>query len=248
MSYIPFEPRVFPIFIYYIFIAVFALIVTLKMFSKYYKKKHPAALYLSLVFTVLTLSIIVLALGLGEAIITGYYKEVYRFSLPFAYSMVLLADFFLFKFANQLTNKGRKAFIPLFFICILLIIVLFLPWNYWGIPSEEIGQPYIRLYTTMGIVFYSATIYISIIIMCQITKKYSDSKVNKARLSFLSYSMLSLLLFFIMLIGDTILIVVYNDPGYSIFVYIAWIFALIFLILAYLSLFMPKRMLNRLEK
>lgn len=248
MAFIPFELRVFPLLGYYIILSVFGLIITIKIFFNYRKKKHPAALYLTLSFAVLTLAIVVLAIGLAEAAITGYYKEIYRFSLPFAYSMVILADIFLFKFTNQLTKKGKKAFIPLLLIGVVLIIVLFLPFNYWGMPQEEIGQPYIRMYSTMGVVLFSYVIYISIIVLCRITKKYSDSKIKKVRLSLLSYSMFSLILFFLMNIGDTILIVFYDHPGYSIFIYIAWIFALVFLILSYFSLFMPKRLLERLEK
>jgi hypothetical protein len=163
--------------------------------------------------------------------------------------MVIVADLALFKFSTQLTNKGKKALIPLILIGIVIIIVLWHPYNWWGVPSEDYkGQPIIRMYTTMGLVLYSYTIYISNFVLCQITKKYSDNKINKVRLSLLSYSMLSLILFFLMFIGDTFLIVFYDHPGYSIFAYIAWAFALVFLLLSYFSLFMPKRLLERLEK
>ena len=249
MSYLPFQNRVFPFLIYYIMLSIFGLIITIKMLHNYQKKKHPAALYLTFSYAALTLAIIVLAIGLAEAAITGYYKEIYRFSLPFAYSMNIVAALGLFKFSNQFTNKGKKALIPLMLIGIVVIIALWHPYNWWGVPIEDYkGQPRIRMYTTMGVVLFSYTIYISIIILCHITKKYSESKINKVRLSFLSYSMLSLILFFLMFIADTFLIVFYDYDGYSIFVYIGWMFALVFLILSYLSLFMPKRMLERLKE
>ncbi len=160
MSYIPFDLRVFPLLIYYILLSIFGLVITIKILFNYKRKKHAAALYLTLTFAAFTMAIIVLAIGLAEAAITGYYKEIYRFSLPFAYSMVVLADICLFKFTNQLTEKGKKAFIPLLLIGVVLIILLFLPWNFWGTPTEEIGQPYIRMYSTMGVVLFSYIIYI----------------------------------------------------------------------------------------
>jgi hypothetical protein len=248
MSYIPFDPLIFPFLIYYLFLALFGLLITTKMFMNYHKKKHLAALYLTITFAALTLAIIVLAIGLLEAAITGYYKEIYRFSLPFAYSMVIVADLGLFKFSNELTNKGKKAFVPLLFIGAFIALILFLPNNYWGTPSADVRHPNIRMYSTMCVVLYSYAIYILNIILCQITKKYSDNKINKVRLSLLSYSMIALVLFFLMFIGDTFLIVFYDHPGYSIFAYIAWAFALVFLLLSYFSLFMPKKLLERLEK
>ena len=78
------------------------------------------------VFVFLTLALIVLAIGLAEAIITGYYKEVYRFSLPFAYSMVVLADIFLYIFVDELTDRGKKGFIPFIIIGVVIIVLLFL--------------------------------------------------------------------------------------------------------------------------
>ncbi|GAG77675.1 unnamed protein product, partial [marine sediment metagenome] len=142
MSYVPHEPRITSFFIYYIFISAFGLLITLKMFLNYNKKRNPAALYMSLTFAMLTLAVIVLAIGILEGIITGYSKEVYRFSLPFAYSMVVIADIFLYKYVNCLTDRGKKAYFPVFLIGVVLIIVLFLPWNFWGTPTAEIGRPY----------------------------------------------------------------------------------------------------------
>ena len=67
-----------------------------------------------------SLTLISLTIGLGEAVISGFFKEIYRFSLPFAYSMIIIADVFLFVFAEEITGKGKKAIVPLiiFFIAI----------------------------------------------------------------------------------------------------------------------------------
>jgi len=44
------------------------------------------------------------------------------------------------------------------------------------------------------------------------------------------------------------MIQLFDHPGYSEFVYVAWIFAIIFYILSYLSLVMPKWLVKRIER
>ena len=67
-------------------------------------------------------------------------------------------------------------------------------------------------------------------------------------LKLLFFSMISLILLFLMLIMDTLMITFFDHPGYSEFTYIAWIFGLIFIILSYLSLIMPDWLVNRIKK
>jgi hypothetical protein len=150
MSYTPFDVRVVPIFIYYIALSIFGIFLTLKMYNKWRERKVNPPLYLSIVFLFLTSALVMLTIGLAEAVITGYYMEIYRFSLPFAYGMVIVADIFLFKFIIELVNKGKKAFIPLIIVGLCIFVMLFLPWNWWGFPPEDYaGLLNIRLYSTL---------------------------------------------------------------------------------------------------
>jgi hypothetical protein len=249
MTYTPFQPRVFPIIIYYIFIAGFATLVTIKMYLKWRERKVRPPLYLALVFTFLTLTIIILLIGLLEAIIIGEYREIYRLSLPLGYVMVTLADIFLFIFASHMTNKGKKAFIPIILLGIFISILLFLPWNWWGVPPVDYaGELNIRLYTTLIFVLYSFIIYIYIAFICIKIKKNVEDKIMYTGLNLLFYSMISIMLLFVMLIGDTLLITFLDHEGYSEFIYVAWIFAIIFIILSYFSLVMPDWLRNRIKK
>ncbi len=248
MSYSPFQPRVFPILIYYVFISIFGIIVTIKMFFKWRERKVRPPLYLALVFTFFVASIISLMIGLLEAIITREYREIYRLSLPLGYVMVIVADIFLFIFATHMTNKGRKAFIPIILIGLILIIIVFLPWNWWGFPAEEYaGKLNIRLFSTLSFVVYSNLIYIYIASICYKIKKNVEDKIMYTGLKILFYSMISLMLLFIMLISDTIMIT-FGHEGYSEFIYIAWIFGIIFIILSYFSLIMPDWLIKRIKK
>ena len=249
MTYTAFDYSVFPIFVLYLVLSVFGTYVTIKMYMKWRERQVRSPLYLTLVFVFLTLALIVLAIGLAEAIITGYYKEVYRFSLPFAYSMVILADIFLYIFVDEITDRGRKGFIPFIIIGIVIIILLFLPWNWWGVPPEDYeGKLNIRLYSTFAVVLYSYVIYITLALVCYKTRQKADEQVTRFGLLLLFFAMIAFMMFFLMFIGDTLMIVLYDHPGYSVFVYIAWIFAVIFIILTYLSLVMPNWLVKWIKK
>ena len=54
--------------------------------------------------------------------------------------------------------------------------------------------------------------------------------------------------FFLMFVFDTILVVAIDHPGYSEFVYVAWVFAVLFYVLMYLSVVMPEGLVKRLRK
>ena len=221
---------------------------TMQMIKKWKERKQIAPLHLSIVFAFITVAIIILTIGLAEAAITGYYKEVYRLSLPLAYTMVVIANVFLYLFASNITDKGKNAFIFIVFIGIVLIVMFFLPWNWWGVPPEDYaGKLNTRLYTNFAFITFSYVIYITIAIICLNTKKKTDDKITHTGLTLLFYSMISLILYFLMILFDNLLIVFYRHPGYSEFIYIAWIFAILFLILTYLSLVMPEWLIKRIK-
>ena len=248
MTYTPFEVRVLPLFFYYIALSILGIVMTIRMYYKWRDRKVNPPLYLSIVFLFLTAALIMLTIGLAEAVITGYYMEVYRFSLPFSYGMVIIADIFLFKFVIELLDKGKKVFIPLIILGLIIFIMLFLPWNWWGVPPEDYaGHLNIRLYSTLSLVLYSYVVYILIARTSLKAAKATQDGTAKLGLKLLFYAMISMILFFLMFIGDTLMIL-FGHPGYSEFVYIAWIFAILFYIFAYISLVMPKWVLKRIGK
>ena len=248
MTYTPFEVRVLPLFFYYIALSILGIVMTIRMYYKWRDRKVNPPLYLSIVFLFLTAALIMLTIGLAEAVIAGYYMEVYRFSLPFSYGMVIIADIFLFKFVIELLDKGKKVFIPLIILGLIIFIMLFLPWNWWGIPPEDYaGELNIRLYSTISLVLYSYVVYILIARTSLKAAKATQDATAKLGLKLLFYAMISMILFFLMFIGDTLMIL-FGHPGYSEFVYIAWIFAILFYIFAYISLVMPKWILKRIGK
>ncbi len=249
MTYTPFNNNILPIFFYYIGLIVFSIVMTVLMIKKWRERKVKAPLYLSIVFVLLTVALISLTIGLAEAIATGFFKEIYRISLPLAYFMIIIGDIFLFVFAEEITSKGKRAFVPLIIFGVVISIVLFLPWNWWGVPPEDYaGQLNIRLYSTLSVIFFSYIIYIFISVFCLKARKQTQDAKAKTGLTLLFLSMICMIAFFLMFVFDTLLITLTDHPGYSEFVYIAWIFAILFFIFIYLSLIMPKWLLERIEK
>jgi len=249
MTYTPFNENILPIFFYYLGLIVFSIVMTVLMIKKWRERKVNPPLYLSIVFILLTVALIALTIGLGEVIFSGFFREIYRFSLPFAYNMMLIADIFLFIFAKVITGKGKKALVPLIIFGVVITVVLFLPWNWWGVPPVDyVGQLNIRLYTTLSVILYSYIVYIFIAGFCRKARKQTEDAKAKAGLSLLFLSMISMIAFFLMFVFDTLLITLTDHPGYSEFVYIAWIFAVLFFIFSYLSLVMPKWLVERIEK
>lgn len=248
MSYVSFETRIYPIFIYYIILSVFGVLISIQMYFKYRKRKVKEPLYLMAVFISLTLALIFLTIGLAEAAIRGFFMEVYRISLPLAYSMVILADFSLNSFASHITDKGKK-FTPLMILIgSVIMIALFLPWNWWGYPSEEyVGELNTRFYTTGSLVIFSCAIFIYIVILCNKVAKTTQNKIIKTGLRLFVYSMFCLILLFACITGDTLLIVFFDHPGYSVFLYVGWLFGVAFVILSYLSLVMPEWLVRKIE-
>ena len=139
--YEAFDPGVFPILFYYFGLAVFSSIITANMYKKWKERKRTPSMMMTAIFAIFTLALIVLAVGLIDAAATGIYGDVYRFSIPFSYSMYIVAGMFLCKFANAITEEGKhvlKAIIP---IGVAICILAFLPWNYWGAPKVDYSEP-----------------------------------------------------------------------------------------------------------
>lgn len=249
MTYQPFEARVLPFLFYYIGLAILSIILMVKMVVKWKERKVQPPLLLGIVFGIFAAALIILAAGLADSAAREYYMELYRFSLPFGYSMIVITDVVLYKFAIVLTSRGQKAFNVIIALGIVLVVVLFLPWNWWGFPAADVeGQVSIRMYSTVALIAYSYIIYITIARVCRLAMADAKDPVARMGLKLMSWAMISMVFFFLMFVFDTILIMVIDHPGYSEFIYVAWIFAVLFYVLMYLSVAMPEGLVKRLRK
>ncbi len=247
MSYTPMNPGVPALLIVYFILIAFGIFITIKMFNKWKERKSKLPLILGLVFISLIIALSFLAIGLLETIITGYFKEIYRMTFPLAYVSVIVADILLFRFTNEITEKSGNAIYFIIIIGIILSIILLLPWNWWGVPQEDyVGEVSIRIFSTLSFTIYSMAIYLSIAIIS--LKAQSEAEDKKVRVGFLLYalSVLCMVAFFSCNILENVLIVFFDHPGYSIFIYIGWIFVILFILFSYFSLVMPKWLIKRI--
>jgi hypothetical protein len=250
MAYDAFEPRVLPLLFFYFGLIIFSTFLTVEMFAKWRERKARPAGLMAAVFALFTAALVMLAIGLADSAISGFYRETYRFSLPFGYSMIVIADIILFLFASEITSHWKKGLVPVIIAGAALAVVLYLPWNWWGYPNAEYaGLLNIRLYSTLGLIAFSYTIYIMIAWVCRHVMAEAKSPVAKAGLQLMFFAMIIMILYFAMFNIDTVLIIAFDYPGYSVFVYIAWVFGMLFYICMYLSVAMPawfeKRISNK---
>jgi hypothetical protein len=237
--YDPFLPRVIPLIFYYLAIAVFGIFMSVKMGQKYRERKVRPPMFLAIVFVILTIAVFMLAAGLIEAWHDGYFGDLYRITLPFGYSAIIVADVVLLRFTNEILQKGNKLILAVLIIGLAIIVVLWLPMNFWG-SSPGPGQVSIRTYSTLALVAYSFIIYIDIISVAGRASHATEDHVMKHGLQLMVVAIFCMIGFFVMLIIDTLLIITNINPaGYSIFVYFAWVFAIVFYISMYLGLVMP---------
>ncbi|MHA1370173.1 MAG: hypothetical protein ACTSRA_10715 [Promethearchaeota archaeon] len=249
LSYSPIHGRIYPVFVLYIFISAFGVAMAFLMYKKWKARRLRPPLLIFLVFLSFSIAVIGLFFGLLETVIFGEFREVYRFSLPFGYTMMVAADVLLYEFANQvMEDRITRVRLPLYVAGVVIGIMLWLPWNWWGVPNEDyVGKLNIRLYTTLLFIVYSYVIYIMIIVIVFKVRQITTSPVARWGYTLLILSIVCLILFFAMFILDTLLIVFFDHPGYSEFVYLAWMFSIVFYILIYMSLSMPKWLVSRLQ-
>ena len=234
---------------FYLGLIIISTFLTVEMFAKWRERKARPAGLMSAVFAVFTAALVMLAIGLADSAISGFYRETYRFSLPFGYSMIIIADIILFVFASEITSHWKKGLIPVVIAGAALFVILYLPWNWWGYPNAEVAeQVSIRLYSTLGLIAYSYIIYIMIAWVCRHVMPDAKTPVAKAGLKLMFWAMIIMICYFLMFVIDTVLIIAFDSPGYSIFVYIAWVFGMLFYICMYLSVAMPEWFVKRISK
>jgi len=98
-------PLIDPIFVSYIFISIFGLAVTIKMYLKWKERKVHPTLYLALVFIFLTLTIITLLKAI-EAIITGE-SSVYRLHVGVFLVVIIALIIYMILYKTTIGYKIR---------------------------------------------------------------------------------------------------------------------------------------------
>ena len=238
--YDPLEPEAFPVFYFYIFIALFSLFMTIRSFAKWSERKMKAPLLLSITFLLFSLCIASLMIGLMEAVIYGEKRVIYRFSLAFAYSTIMIANCFLLYFASEIFSFEKRYLKKYIIISLIIAVFLALPYNYYGVPEALVdNSKNIRPYTGGALVVFSILTYSRIFSVAYRVSKRVEEKQAKTGFLFIALSQICLILFFVFVFIDTLIFTLTDLSGYTISLYIAWVWACLFLVSVYIGLFMP---------
>lgn len=241
MSYEQMNPGAQYAIYVFIFMVPFSIIMTILMFLRWKQRKTNPTKMMLAGFFFITVSIFALFLGYLQMYLTGYKMELYRITLAVAYTTLMIANLFLMLFAKDIFSIEMKYVRKYIIVNIIIAILVALPYNYYGVPSDEIPSFTIRPYTSVLLVLFSIFSYSKIAHASFSNSKKMEVSFAKIGFKLIGYSQISLVIFFSFLMLDTIWFTyIVKEGGFSIFYYFAWLMAAIFFITCYLGVIMPR--------
>ena len=248
----------FPIMIFELITSIFIAIIGSVIFLRWRERKTVPTLYLSLALFSMSAAILVVFMGLASWFFTwiaaGMINVIspvfYSLSLPLGYSIVVLYDIFLFLFTIHIfSDKNEKKVIPLIIGGTFLIILLFLPWNYWGINPSASDPPSIRTLILIFFLLFNMVTYVILAFYAFRESKQAEQKINQKAFQSIGLGQILNVVVFIWFLSDAIIILLDpGSPGYSIFIYLAWLTALTAAFLFYLGYIQPNWFKKMIEK
>ncbi|MHA1143300.1 MAG: hypothetical protein ACTSRW_01040 [Candidatus Helarchaeota archaeon] len=239
----------FPIMIVELIISIMFFALSFIILNKWRERRTVATLYLSLALFALSAAIFIAFTGLASWYFTwvlALYSYVpstiyYRMSLPLGYTLVIVYDAFLFLFTIQIFLGGRqKLAIPVLIIGVLLIMLLFLPNNYYGVERLPTDPPSIRTIVQGLYLLYNVAIFGILGLKSYKASRDAGEKVSRVGFQTIAMSQVINISIFVFFLMDAIVILLIPfSPGYSFFIYLAWIFAFIAGFFVYLGYILP---------
>lgn len=238
-------PRIYSIFLLYLFLFPLSFIFAHKLLKKGRIQNLKSAKFLGNAFIFYGLGVLTAFLGVFEVILTSEFKEIYRLSLPVGYSFGIIGNVYLLFFGNELFGFQRRYTYPFLIWSIITLILVNLNSNWYGVPNFVYeGQFSLRLYSSLNMTIFSLVIYTFLIIKIN-SLKLKDF-VKSVGYKLIVWSLICFILFWGFMTVDAIMINI-SEEGFSIFTFIAWVFAGIFWILSYCGLIMPPKIRTILE-
>jgi phage-related holin len=246
--YAPIEPEAAPMLPTYIILSIFAWFMTILLFFRWKERRMKAPLLLFITFLCYSILMSVMALGIGDALAVGYKRELYQFSLAFGYAGIMVANSILLLFSAEIFTIDLKYVKKYIIISLLIAVAVALPWNYYGVIDAEVNRAiYIRPYTSVAMAFFSVLTYSKIYSQAMRVYRLVDEKTAKWGFKLIAFSQICMILFFACMFADLIVFGLTDLKGYTIFAYLAWVFAGLFMFFSYLGLTMPQWLRKRLE-
>ncbi|TFF96187.1 MAG: hypothetical protein EU547_06715 [Promethearchaeota archaeon] len=230
--------------------SILVLIIALLIFKKWRERKTKATLFLSIALFSISIAALFAFSGLFGWLISWvlngfsetYSPLYYQFSLPLGYLFVIPYDLFLALFTIWIfLDKKYKKIIPFLIAGIIIGALLFLPTNYWGVDPEATTDPTSTRIIIMGLfLLYNVVVYIFLAFYAFRESRKTEDKVYRTGFRVIALGQIANIIVFVFFLLDSILIL-FNpgSPGYSIFIDLAWITAIIASFLFYLGFILP---------
>ena len=248
----------FPIMIFELVTAIIVTILGIIILIRWADRRTRPTLYLSLALFSIAAAVFIAFSGLmswfftwiGNGMGSVLSPDFYSLSLPLGYSFVVAYDVFLFLFTIHIfSDKNEKKVLPIAIVGVILIGLLFLPNNYWGTNQGAGDLPSIRTVTLALFLVYNMILYVILTYYAFSEAKQADNKVTKRAFQAIAGGQILNIVVFIMFLGDAIIILLDPaSPGYSFFIYLAWLSALLATFLFYLGYILPDWFKKLIEK
>lgn len=248
--YDAFLPKTIPLMILYVGFLAFNFILIVKLLQKWRARRRLEGLILPVGYLFFEIAVGFIFAGLLHSWINDYFTDFYRLTFPVAYTSALLANLSLLVFASKIFDVDRRLIGVYAAGVAVTAVLLFLPTNYWGVASLDscrTAGPSIRLLTSVLVLVLSFFDYGYLAWGMYREAKQTTEPVPRAGLRLIGLAMVFLVLFFLNFSIDTVMILVTGE-GYSVFVYLAWICAGVFLLLGYLGFVMPDFLRARVQR
>lgn len=241
LDYAPFEPSAIPLLPIYLLTSLLALFSLISISKKLKKKKNRAMFYLELEMLFLFISLLLLFSGLLEAYLTGEKRELYRFSLTFAYFSINLGNIFICLFGKDIFADKFRSYKIYIFLSIIAGIFVIMPYNYYGFDPIEIPEnlKHFRMISSAIMFFVSFMVYLKSVIVGLELSKQTKNKQIKFSAKMISLAFGFAISFLILILIDTILFKYIEISAYSIILLLAWIMVIFFIITIYIGIVLP---------
>ncbi|MHA1129740.1 MAG: hypothetical protein ACTSRC_12565 [Candidatus Helarchaeota archaeon] len=240
----------FPAMMFELVTAIIVLVIAVLVFRKWRARRTVATLYLSIALISIGIAAFVAFTGLLSWMITWisngyantYSPAYYPLSLPIGYFFVIPYNIFLVLFTIQIfLDKNNKKIIPFLIAGITIGILLFLPTNYWGVdPIDGVDAPSTRVIILGLFLLFNALVYILLTFLAFRESRKTTQKLYQKGFQAIAFGFIANLSVFIFFLLDSILILLNpSSLGFSIFISLAWIAAIIASFLFYVGYIMP---------
>lgn len=239
MAYEPIDPGSEGVLGIYIVLVIFSFIMSGLMLKKWRERETKPTQLMFVMFSILTVAIIVIMAGMIELVIAREKRELYMFSLAAGYTLMMVSHLVMINFAKIIFNIEETWTKIYSIIAVITAVLVALPLNGYGKPNEEVSVSWFRPVTSVLMVVFSIIVYSQVAKVAFDNSKKAEAALPKAGFKWIGFSQLCMIGFFVFLMLDVVWFTISGGGGYTAFVYFAWIFAGLFFLFCYMGLIMP---------